>query len=156
MNKREHIINGMLIGIGVGVLVDYATPGAALRSVVGVAVPVTLGALVPDVDTEFGIHRKTLHNVFILGGFIAFPVFYSNLEYVWIGVLSHFLLDAFGSKQGIALWYPFSDDEWNPLRAVSVSSRFAGVVTALITVFEMAIAAVIILGTTQYGGALPL
>jgi len=42
------------------------------RTIVMIGVPVTLGALFPDVDTAFGKHRKTLHNLPILIGFVAF------------------------------------------------------------------------------------
>ncbi len=142
MNKREHIINAVLVGVGVCLLFEYNSKIAVLRSLVAVTVLVTLGALFPDVDTEFGRHRKTLHNLPVLGLFVAFPFVFDNLQYVWIGVLTHYVLDCFGSKRGIALFYPFDDDEWNPLRAVPVENRFAGVVTVLISVVEVAVATI--------------
>lgn len=139
MNKREHILNGLLVGIGVGIVLNPTWDEMMLHSVVSITIPVTLGALVPDIDTEFGRHRKTLHNVFVLGTFAVFPFVYNNLQYVWIGVLTHFVLDMMGSKRGIALLYPFSADEYNPDVGVPVDSKFAGVVTTLVTIFEIVV-----------------
>lgn len=148
MNKKEHTVNGILVGIGVGAVLSPTWDEAMLLSVVEVALPVMLGALVPDIDTEFGRHRKTLHNVFVLGTFAVFPFVYGNLSYVWIGVLTHFVLDCLGSKRGIAFFYPFSTDEWNPKIGVPVESKFAGVVTVLVTVFEIAAVAALLLADT--------
>lgn len=147
MNKREHILNGILVGIGAGAILSPTWDGAMAHSVLSVALPVMLGALVPDIDTEFGRHRKTLHNVFVLGTFAVFPVVYGNLQYVWIGVLTHFVLDMLGSKRGVALFYPLSADEYNPDIGVPVESKFSGVVTVLVTVFEVgAVALMLFLG----------
>lgn len=146
MNKREHVINGLLIGIGVGIILSPTWDEHMLHSVTAVTVPVTLGALVPDIDTEFGRHRKTLHNVFVLGTFLAFPYVFGNLQYVWIGVLTHFVLDMLGTKRGVALFYPFESDEYNPDIGVPVESKFAGAVTGLVTAAEIiAIAAILLL-----------
>jgi len=84
-----------------------------------------LGALFPDVDTAFGKHRKTLHNLPILIGFVAFPFVFGNLEYVWIGVLTHYVLDIAGSKRGIALFYPLWKEEFGLPIGVAVSSKNA-------------------------------
>ncbi len=156
VNKREHIINGVLIGIGVGVLLSPTGDKWMVHSVFSVAIPVTLGALVPDIDTEFGKHRKTLHNVFVLAVFAAFPFVYGNLQYVWIGVLTHFVLDYLGSKRGIALFYPLSTDEWNFPFGVKVTNRFASIVTILVTVFELTIGYFVLIGSTVAGVTLPL
>lgn len=146
MNKREHVINGLLVGIGVGILLSPTGELTMARSIVAVAVPVLLGALFPDIDAVIGSHRKTFHNLIVLGIFAAFPYVFDNLQYVWIGVLTHYVLDCFGSKRGIALFYPFPD-EWNPLRGVTVSSRFAGAVTGLISLGELLFAYFLILAT---------
>lgn len=146
MNKREHVINGLLVGLGVGIILQPTLDAAMLRSIVAVTVPVLLGALFPDIDAVIGSHRKTFHNLIVLGTFVAFPVVFDNLQYVWIGVLTHFVLDLFGSTRGIALWYPFPQ-EWNPLRGVTVSSRFAGAVTVLITLCELVVAYLVVIAT---------
>lgn len=113
MNKQDHILNGVLVGIVVGALISPTWDEAMFRSIVAVAVPVTLGVLVSEFVSEFGRHRTTLHNVGILGGFIAFPFVFGTLQYVWIGVLTHLGLDHLGIERGIASHYPSTTSEWN-------------------------------------------
>jgi hypothetical protein len=105
---------------------------------VAVTVPVTLGALFPDIDTAFGSHRKTFHNLLILGGFVTFPLVFDNLQYVWIGVLTHYVLDVAGTTRGIALFYPFGRECDLPI-GIPVTSRFALAVTLSITAVELAL-----------------
>ena len=62
MNKEGHVLNAVLLGVGLGVVIEPSGTVETLRTVVAITVPVTLGALFPDVDTAFGKHRKTLHN----------------------------------------------------------------------------------------------
>jgi membrane-bound metal-dependent hydrolase YbcI (DUF457 family) len=101
---------------------------------------VTLGALFPDVDTAFGRHRKTLHNLPVLAFFVAYPLaFGGNLQYVWVGILTHYVLDVFGSKRGIALFYPLSDAEFGSPTGVTTSSKHADLVTVVITVVEVGV-----------------
>lgn len=148
MNKRGHVLNGLLLGIGIGVLLEPAGDESTLLSVIAVTVPVTLGALFPDIDTAFGRHRKTLHNLPLLVGFIAFPIAFDNLQYVWIGVLTHYILDLAGSKRGLALLYPW-DREFALPFGVATSSDYTDIVTVIITVVELAIAAAIIFELPQ-------
>lgn len=143
MNKEGHVINGLLLGVGLGFVLEPGGDVATLRTVVAVTVPVVLGALFPDVDTVFGTHRKTLHNLLTLGVFLAFPVVFDNLHYVWIGVLTHYVLDIVGSKRGIALFYP-SPTEYDLPTGVATSSRFANAVTLAITAIELAAAALLV------------
>jgi hypothetical protein len=138
MNKREHVLNGLLVGIGLGTILAPSGDLTTLRTIVAVTVPVTLGALFPDIDTAFGTHRKTFHNLLVLGGFVAFPLVFDNLRFVWIGVLSHYLLDVVGTTRGIALFYPFSREYDLPV-GIPVSSRLAPAVTLSITVVELAL-----------------
>jgi membrane-bound metal-dependent hydrolase YbcI (DUF457 family) len=156
MNKRDHVLNGVLVGIGVGVILATADDLShvshsdldTLKTVVAVTVPVVLGAMVPDIDAVLGTHRKTLHNLPVLAVFVAFPAVFGNLQYVWIGVVTHFVLDCLGSKRGIALFYPLASNEWNPYIGVKTDSKYASAVTVLVTVFEIAVAVVMLLGTT--------
>ncbi|PSQ01534.1 hypothetical protein BRC94_03700 [Halobacteriales archaeon QS_5_70_17] len=143
MNKEGHVINGLLLGIGLGFVLRPGGDVETLRTVVAVTVPVVLGALFPDVDTVFGTHRKTLHNLLTLGVFVAFPIAFGNLRYVWIGVLTHYVLDVVGSKRGIALFYPLSGEYGLPT-GVATSSRFANAVTLAVTAVELAVAAVLV------------
>lgn len=143
MNKEGHVINGLLLGIGLGFILRPGGDVETLRTVVAVTVPVVLGALFPDVDTAFGTHRKTLHNLLTLGVFLAFPIVFDNLQYVWIGVLTHYVLDVVGSKRGIALFYPYPE-EYDLPTGVATSSRFANAITLLITGIELAVAAVLV------------
>jgi len=158
MNKDGHVLNGALLAIGLGfilaidptagpivgdesgsVTVDAVAvvAGDVARSVAELSLPVILGALFPDVDTAFGRHRKTLHSLPVLGIFMAFPYLFGNLQFVWIGVATHYLLDMVGSKRGIALFHPFSSTEYNLPTGVATSSDWAMRVTVIVTGFEL-------------------
>ncbi|MFB6255197.1 MAG: metal-dependent hydrolase [Haloplanus sp.] len=144
MNKEGHVINAALLSVGLGIVLVWpttVTPSTALETVEMVAklsVPVVLGALFPDVDTAFGKHRKTLHNVFVLGIVAAYPVFFGNLQFVWIGVATHYLLDVVGSRRGIAFFYPLTGREWGLPTGVTTSSKYATPVTVVVTALELA------------------
>lgn len=148
MNKKGHVLNAALLSVGLGCLLEppavAADVLATLETVFAIGVPITLGALFPDVDTAFGKHRKTLHNLAVLGGFVAFPTVFGNLEYVWIGVLTHYVLDVAGSRRGIALLYPLSPREYNLPVGVPVHSGYASAVTVFVTAAELALAAAIV------------
>jgi len=137
MNKKGHVLNAALLSIGIGYVLEPAGDVPTFMKIIEVAPPVVLGALFPDVDTAFGRHRKTLHNLPVLAGFYAFPVFFGNLNFVWIGVLTHYVLDVFGSKRGIALFYPW-DREFSVPVGVATSSERATLVTTIITGLEVA------------------
>lgn len=139
MNKEGHVINGLLLGVGLGFILEPAGDLTTLRTVVAVTVPVVLGALFPDVDTAFGRHRKTLHNLLVLGLFAAFPLVFDNLHWVWVGVLTHYVLDVVGSKRGIALFYPYPK-EYDLPTGVATSSTYANLVTLLVTGLELVVA----------------
>ncbi|MWV39170.1 metal-dependent hydrolase [Natrialba sp. INN-245] len=155
MNKKGHVLNAVLLSIGLGYILEPATELSAvpetLWTIVAITVPVTLGAMVPDIDTAFGTHRKTLHNLPLLIGFVAFPFYFGNLEYVWIGVLTHYVLDMAGSRRGIALFYPLLSTEYDLPTGVPVSSRYATIVTVLVTGVELAVAAAIVFDVPQWG-----
>jgi hypothetical protein len=137
------------LSIGLGVVLVMPTtlsPSAVLDTAVTMielSVPVVLGALFPDIDTAFGKHRKTLHNVFVLGVVAAFPVLFGNLQYVWIGVATHFLLDVVGSRRGIAFFYPLTGQEWGFPSGVTTSSTYADLVTVVVTGIELGVLAAI-------------
>lgn len=141
MNKRGHVMNAVLLSIGIGVLIEPTASVEMVRTVAEVFVPVVLGALFPDVDTAFGKHRKTLHNLPMLGIFLAYPIFFGNLQFVWIGVLTHYALDFFGSKRGIALFYPMWSAEFGFPIGVTTSSKWAEPMTVAVTAFELTIVA---------------
>jgi hypothetical protein len=155
VNKRDHVVNAVLLSLGVVAVFEFLSPRAPAApspatAAVAVAgefvrygVPVTLGALFPDVDTHFGRHRKTFHNAAVLGVFVAYPLVFDNLELVWLGVLTHLVLDFAGSGRGIAILYPLSDREFALPGGVPTSSRWAPLVTAAITAVEVALVATI-------------
>lgn len=144
MNKGDHVLNAVLLAIGLGYVLRPSGGVATLRTVAAVLIPVVLGALFPDVDTDFGTHRKTLHNLPLLALVYAFPFFFGNLEWVWVGVATHYVLDVVGSKRGIALFWPLSTREYGIPVGVATVSTFSTPVTVAITVLELgAIAAVI-------------
>lgn len=144
MNKKDHVLNGVLLAVGLGYVLHPSGGVETIRTAAAVLVPVTLGALAPDIDTDFGKHRKTLHNVFFVGVFFAYPFFFDNLQYVWIGVVTHYVLDVVGSKRGIALFYPLWSKEFGLPIGVTTSSGYATAVTIVITVLELALVAVAI------------
>lgn len=157
MNERGHVVNAVLLGVGTGVLLEPSLTPATLHSVVTVGIPVVLGALFPDIDTSFGTHRKTFHNVWVLGVFVAFPHVLGNLHYVWLGIITHYALDLLGNVRGMAVLYPYPAMYDIPV-GVSVTSRWADVVTLLVTAFELAVVAgLIYLGraATLRGPTLP-
>ena len=145
MNKRGHVLNAVLLALGLGVILavsptsepTMATARAAATAIAELSLPVVLGALFPDVDTAFGRHRKTLHSLPVLAVFLAFPFYFGNLEYVWVGVATHYVLDVVGSRRGIALFHPFSDREYDLPTGVATSSRWANPVTLAVTAVEL-------------------
>ena len=151
MNKRGHVVNAILLSVGLGFLLEPSGGQATAVTILTIGVPVTLGALFPDVDTEFGQHRKTFHNLPLLAAFLAFPYFFENLEYVWIGVLTHYVLDVAGSRRGIALFYPLLTREFGLPIGVPADSRWADVVTVLVTAGELAVAAAFVHFVPEWG-----
>lgn len=138
MNKRDHVLNAVLLAIGMALILAPEMDTRTTRTVVMVGVPVLLGAMVPDIDTSIGSHRKTFHNLLTLGVFVAFPFVFGNLHFVWIGVATHFALDLLGNVRGMALFYPYPEEYDVPV-GVTVDSRWADVVTLGVTAFELAI-----------------
>lgn len=150
MNKKGHVLNAVLLSLGLGYLIEPTGSLETFRTIIEIGVPVTLGALVPDIDTEFGKHRKTLHNLPLLVGFVVFPESFGNLEYVWIGVLTHYVLDIAGSKRGIALFYPLWKKEFGLPMGVAVSSKRADLMMVFVTVGELILAGAIIYQLPQW------
>lgn len=150
MNKRGHVLNAALLSIGLGYLLEPAGDGTTFAMIVAIGVPVMLGALFPDVDTAFGRHRKTLHNLPVLVAFVAFPLYFNNLQFVWIGILTHYVLDVAGSKRGIALFYPVWKREFGLPTGVPVTSKLADGVMVGVTAAELALAAAIIYAAPEW------
>ncbi len=142
MNKRGHVLNAILLSIGLGYVLEPSGDIETFIMIAKLSVPITLGALFPDVDTAFGKHRKTLHNLLVLAIFAIWPLYFGNLNYVWIGILTHYILDVVGSTRGIALWYPLSSTESNLPIGIPVSSNKADIATVLITIAEIVVFAV--------------
>ncbi|WP_135829073.1 metal-dependent hydrolase [Halorussus halobius] len=143
MNKQGHVLNAVLLSIGLGYVFYPAGDVPTFRAIAEMSVPIVLGALLPDVDTAFGKHRKTLHNLPLLAVVYAYPVYFGNLHYVWMGVATHYVLDLLGSKRGIALFYPYSK-EYNLPVGVAVSSKWATGITVAVTAVELALVAVVV------------
>ena len=137
MNKKGHVLNAILLSIGLGYVLEPSGDVETFVKIAQISVPIVLGALFPDVDTAFGRHRKTLHNLAVLGIFVAYPLVFDNLHFVWVGVLTHYVLDMVGSKRGIALFYPWDEEFALPV-GVATNSKYADLVTVVITVAEVA------------------
>ncbi|MFC6725682.1 metal-dependent hydrolase [Halobium palmae] len=142
MNKRGHVLNAALLAVGIGYVLEPAGDVPTFVRIAEISVPIVLGALFPDVDTAFGKHRKTLHNLAVLGLFLAYPLVFDNLRYVWVGILTHYVLDLLGSRRGIALFYPFEREYSLPF-GVPVRSKWADAVTLAVTVVEVVAFAVV-------------
>ena len=138
MNKREHILNGILLGIGLGYVLEPSGDLSTFVTMVEVTPAVVLGAMLPDIDTAFGKHRKTLHNLPVIVFFYAYALGFDNLSWVWLGIVSHYVLDIAGSTRGIAWLYPLSSEEFGLPVGVPTSSSLAQWITVLITVGELA------------------
>lgn len=153
MNERGHVVNAVVISIGVGIILEWSISVGTIVTIAEVTPPILLGALFPDIDTSFGTHRKTFHNVWVLGIAIAFPSLFNNLHFVWIGITTHYLLDLLGNVKGVAFFYPFGEYYDIPI-GVSTSSKWADVVTLAVTTFELGLlAAVVYFGhQTQLAG----
>jgi hypothetical protein len=145
VNKEGHVLNAALLSAGLGVVLaaptalTVAAALATLETVAKLSVPIVLGALFPDVDTAFGTHRKTLHNLFVLGVVAAYPFVFGNLYFVWIGIATHYLLDVVGSRRGIAFFYPLTKREWGFPSGVTTSSKYANLVTVVVTGLELGV-----------------
>lgn len=142
MNKREHVMNAVLLAVGLGVILEPSLTISTGRRIAEIFVPVVLGALFPDIDTAFGDHRKTFHNLITLGVFLAYPFFLNNLHFVWIGIITHYVLDLLGTTRGIALLYPWKEEFDIPV-GVTTGSRWAPVVTVVVTGLELAVLAIV-------------
>ncbi|MFB6110977.1 MAG: metal-dependent hydrolase [Halobacteriaceae archaeon] len=157
MNQREHILNAALLAIGLGYVLEPAGDVATLEQIATVFIPIVLGALFPDVDAHYGRHRKAMHNLFVLAIFVAYPLYLANLYWVWLGVVTHLVLDIVGTTRGIALFYPLWSREFGAPTGVTTSSRWAPLVTVIITGMEVAALALAIqyvpveLGATALG-----
>lgn len=143
MNERGHVANAVLLSIGIAVLLEGRLAVPTLTAIAAVGMPITLGALFPDIDTSFGTHRKTFHNIATLGAFVAFPLVLGNLHYVWLGVATHYVLDLLGTVRGMALLYPYPEEYDVPV-GVAVSSWWSDAVTLAVTGVELAIIALVL------------
>lgn len=155
MNRPGHVLNAVLLSIGLGFVLepvgfavvaeglDTAALAGTYRAIVEVGVPVTLGALFPDIDCTFGTHRKTFHNLPVLGAFVAFPLVFGNLQYVWVGVLTHYVLDTLGTVRGMAYFYPWPEEYDLPVVA-PLSSHSTTAAVVVVTAVELAIAGALV------------
>jgi membrane-bound metal-dependent hydrolase YbcI (DUF457 family) len=137
MNKRGHVLNGVLLAIGLGYVLEPSGDVDTFATIAEVFVPVVLGALFPDVDTAFGKHRKTLHNLPVLVIVAAYPFVFGNLQWVWLGVVTHYVLDVLGTTRGIALFYPFLDREFDVPFGIPVDSKYTDLMTVTVTAVEI-------------------
>jgi hypothetical protein len=143
MNKREHVVNGALLSVGLSALFTAPVGWETVRFTIEIGVPIMIGTLLPDVDTVVGSHRKTLHNLLFLVIMIGFPIQYNNLYFVWLGVLSHYVLDMLGNVRGMALLYPYPTEFDVPI-GIEANSVWALPITLFITLLEVFIASYIL------------
>jgi membrane-bound metal-dependent hydrolase YbcI (DUF457 family) len=137
MNKRGHVLNAVLLAIGLGYILQPSGDVETFATIAEVFVPLVLGALFPDVDTAFGKHRKTLHNLPVLAVFLAYPFYFGNLQWVWLGVVTHYALDVLGTTRGIALFYPFWTKEFDVPFGIPVDSKYTDLMMVTVTAVEL-------------------
>jgi len=137
MNKRGHVLNAVLLAIGLGYILEPSGDVETFETIATVGLPVVLGALLPDIDTVFGRHRKALHNLPLIVALYFWPAWFGTMHYVWMGVATHYVLDVMGSKRGIALLYPFRDEEFDLPIGVSTSSTYTDAMTLFVTAVEL-------------------
>lgn len=140
MNTIDHLIAAALVGVGLGLVLTN------LLIVPVVTLLVVLGDRIPDLDCHLGTHRKTLHNFLFPGVYAvsavvvhvtaltAPPAFWA-VAYVSAGYATHLLVDALGSRRGVALLYPISDQEYGSAGGVTVDdprSTWASVTVAVL------------------------
>jgi len=150
VNKRGHVMNAALLAIGLGYILEPSGSIETFTTIAAVFVPLVLGALFPDVDTHFGKHRKTLHNLFVLGIIAAYPIYFGNLQWVWLGVVTHYVLDALGTTRGLSLFYPLWDREFGAPIGVPVSSKYSEAMMLAVTGFELTLAALVVYVLPEY------
>lgn len=148
MNKRNHVVNAVLLSIGIGIILTRPLSMDVFEVIIRVAPPIILGALFPDLDTAFGKHRKSFHNIWVLGFAVSFPYLFGNLYYVWIGILTHYTLDLLGNRYGMGVFYPFPGFYDIPV-GVNVGSRWADGVTLLVTAVELGVVFLLVEGGMQ-------
>ncbi|MEF8831360.1 MAG: metal-dependent hydrolase [Halobacteriales archaeon] len=136
MNNGGHVLNAVL-AIGIGYVLEPSGDVPTFVTIAKVLPAVLLGALFPDVDTSFGTHRKTLLNFFVLGLTLAYPIYFDNLQFVWLGIATHFVLDLVGTRRGLALLYPWDAEFALPV-GIKTSSLWSVPVTLLVTSLELA------------------
>jgi hypothetical protein len=68
VNKRGHVLNAVLLSVGLGYILHPAGNAETFGTIVEIGAPVTLGALFPDDDTEFGRQRRFRHILPVLAG----------------------------------------------------------------------------------------
>lgn len=151
MNKRGHVLNAVFLAVGFGIMVPIPDAGSPVEAMFIIGVPLLLGALLPDIDTAFGTHRRTLHNLGVLIGFYLWPIVYGNLRYVWIGVLAHYVLDLVAGARGMALLYPWSR-EFDLPYTIPYSGWFTDISVLLITAGELVLIYAILEGHIAVSG----
>lgn len=157
MNEKGHAVNAVLLSVGVGVILEPDLSLGTVSAIAMVTPPIVLGALFPDLDTTFGTHRKTFHNVWVLAVAVAFPLLFDNLRFVWIGIATHYVLDMLGNRTGMGVFYPLPGFYDVPV-GVNVDSRWADVVTLAVTAVELALLGALVVfghGTHLAGPELP-
>lgn len=143
MNRRNHVVNAALLSAGLAIMLASTFDVMTLSVMLQIGVPVMVGALFPDLDVAIGAHRKTFHNLPVLSAFMLYPVVFDNLHFIWMGILAHYLLDLLGTDRGIALLYPLQAEIDVPL-GVPVGTRWADLMTLLVTGFELWVLSVLL------------
>jgi membrane-bound metal-dependent hydrolase YbcI (DUF457 family) len=66
---------------------------------------------------------------------------FGNLQWVWLGVVTHYVLDVLGTTRGIALFYPLWGEEFGLPVGVTTDSKWVTPVTVVVSAFELAVIA---------------
>ena len=100
MNQKAHITGGILLA---GAIMITGEPPLAASFAV-------FGSLFNDLDLRW-FHRKLLHNIYVIGIFLAFSSKYPPFAYWALGMILHNAMDFFSSSPVYLLWPIFHDGE---------------------------------------------
>jgi len=100
MNQKAHITGGILLAAAV--MIAGIPPLTASF--------VVFGGMFNDVDhvdiplSSQGVHRKLLHNIYVIGLFLALSIKYPPLFYWALGMFLHNVMDMFSGAPVYLLW----------------------------------------------------
>lgn len=107
MNQKAHFTGGIILAAAV-LIAGYPPLIASLAAI---------GSLFNDLDcvdiplSTLGVHRKLLHNIFIIGFLLILSMKFQPLVYLGMGMLLHNAMDMFSASPVYLLWPLFREGD---------------------------------------------